>query len=148
MSGGHETDAMEHREMELAASVLRQRIEDTATDDLAWGLDLSHALHGFREEFALHQQRSEEQAGRLDVIIAQKPALAHRAEEQTHDHRDILAAIGALDSRLQEQLQFRRIARDELSLEARIALDRYRLHMMRCGDLVYEAYFQEEGGED
>lgn len=148
MAGSNEADAMEHREMELAASVLQQRIEDTATEDLAWGVDLSHALRGFREEFARHRQRAEEQSGQLEEVIAQKQALVHRVEELKQEHRDIVAAIDALDSRLNEQLEFRRVARDELCLEAQIALDRYRLHMMRSGDLLYEAYFQEEGGED
>ena len=120
---------------------------DRYAEPIAWGSQIQTAVAALQDAIFEHSERAEAPGGTLNEMVRIKPALTRRVEEQREEHADALKKAEALAGRLEEQLSFQQLAVDQLALEGTILLYSVRLHVMRGGDLLYDAYFQDEGGE-
>ena len=146
----HDERVSLHEGLEQARDALEAALSRPAegAGDLRWGLRLQQALGTLADALEDHRDRAEREGGFLDEIVAEKPALKAEADRLRDDHADLLHRAIRFRARLDEQLAFRRVAVGIAGLEANALFYLVSLHIARARDVVYEAYFQEEGGEE
>ena len=137
-----------HEALQTACAAIEEALAtDRYADPVAWGGGVERTATTLRAALERHRERSEAPGGTLDEMVRLKPSLASRVAEQRLEHDDLLLKADALGTRLEEQLALARVAVDQIALEGSILVQSVRLHTMRGSDLIYEAYFQDEGGE-
>ena len=138
-----------HDAMERSGEILdRVLADDPAGDPIAWGHRLRHAARMFFEAVKQHRDATESPDGALDALATLKPALVRQLERQRREHNELLVKAEELEHEVREELAFDRLDVDTHRLAAGILRDSLRLHIYRATNLLYEAYFQEEGGEE
>ena len=111
-----------------------------------WARDALQGLMLLEQGLTRHCEVSEEPGGSLDQIVALKPSLVHATMELRGEHaslrtetRRLREGLTALSPDALDENNATRRALNELSAAVRE-------HMERGADLLYNAYFQEEGG--
>lgn len=138
-----------HDAMERGAELLdRVLAEDGAEDPIAWGHRMRHAARMLFEAVKQHRDATEAPGGALEALAALKPALVRQLERQRREHHELLVKAEELENEVREELAFDRLDVDTHRLAAVILRESLRLHIYRATNLLYEAYFQEEGGEE
>lgn len=137
-------DAMQ-RSAELMDRVLA---DDSSADPIAWGHRLRHAARMLFDSVKQHRDATEAEGGALAALAALKPALVRQLERQRREHHELLVKAEELENEIREELAFDRLDVDTHRLAAHILRESLRLHIYRATNLLYEAYFQEEGGEE
>lgn len=133
------------RSAELMDSVLES---DPEPDPVAWGHQLRHATRLYFEAVKQHRDATEAEGGALDALALIKPALMRQLDRQRREHHELLLKAEELEDEVREQLAFARLDTDTARIAALVLRESLRLHMYRATNLLYEAYFQEEGGEE
>lgn len=82
----------------------------------------------------------------LPDATAKKPGLMAARKRLEHEHADMLHRAAEIEFEAERQLAAQDFNVELLRLEARVLHD-ILLHMARTDSLIYEAYFQLEGGE-
>lgn len=137
-----------HDAMERSAELLDRVLADHSADPIAWGHRLRHATRMFFEAVKQHRDATESHGGALEALAALKPALVRQLERQRREHHELLVKAEELENEVREELAFDRLDADTHRLAAHILRESLRLHIYRATNLLYEAYFQEEGGEE
>ncbi len=138
-----------HDAMERSAQLLDAVLESyPAEDTVAWGLRLRHAARMLSEAVKQHRDATEAEGGALQTLAQVKPALVRQIERQRREHFELLLKAEELEHEVREQIAFDRLDGDTARLAALILRESLRLHIYRATNLLYEAYFQEEGGEE
>lgn len=135
--------------MDRSAALLdRVLADEPPADAVAWGHRLRHASRMFFEAVKQHRDATEAPGGALEAVATIKPALTRQIERQRREHDELLMKAEELEHEVREELAFDRLDVDTHRLAAVILRESLRLHIYRATNLLYEAYFQEEGGEE
>jgi hypothetical protein len=122
-------------------------ITAVAADPVRWGTHLHAALGDLRQAFERHSSAAEAADGTLDEVLKQRPALAHAVRRQRREHVELFADIAALRDELVNALARKTVDPEALRWRVGALQDAVRRHMARGSDLLYEAFYQDDGGE-
>lgn len=120
---------------------------DPDVDSEAWVRNIRAACRSLFDVVSAHRDASEGEDGVMAEVVSQKPGLLPRTNRLVHEHIDMLHRAMEVDEQVERQLAFQRIEVEPIHLKASVLRDITKLHLMRASDAVYDAYFQEEGGE-
>ena len=121
--------------------------EQNPADEAVWVRELQTLMQSIMETLEAHREAWEGVDGALAELILEKPGLRHEVERQEQEHSEMLARVNHIDTYAGRQLEFDEFNLELLRLEAAVVRALLRLHLFRSDDLVYEAYFRVEGGE-
>lgn len=130
----------------------RQALEEAATrtvgdDEPTWLAQVQSAARALFLVIEQHQQVAEEEEGTLVDATAQKPGLMSLRRRLEHEHADMLHRLSEIDVEVERQIASQDFNIDLVRLEAQVVRDILLLHVVRTDSLVFDAYFQVEGGE-
>lgn len=134
-------------ELQHACDELAAAIDVSQSDPEGWVRGIQSACRALFDAVGKHRHASEGDEGAMAELVAQKPGLLPRVHRLEHEHVDMLHRATEIDDQIERQLAFQRIEIEPIQLKASVLRDITKLHLMRASDAVYDAYFQEEGGE-
>lgn len=114
---------------------------------MGWATSLEQAARNVGAAFAHHRDRAEAPDGNLERIAQERPGLIPKVTKQRTEHAELLSTITSFCEQLAEMREFHEVPVDRLRLQAGIVHDSIRLHLAQASDLLYEAYFRDEGGQ-
>lgn len=129
----------------LLDEVLAERDADPGN---GWGLRLGAAAESAFSAVAEHRAGAEGQVGALADIVERKPALAFQVERQKREHVELYHRAKELSEEIERQLAFEQLDAESLRMETVVLRESLRLHLYRAVQLLYEAYFRDEGVGD
>lgn len=118
------------------------------SDDLEWGSSLRAAVNELFVAIQQHRDITEAEDGPLNEMLRRKPALRRHIERQRREHGELIQKAEELADESREMIHFKHLDVDLLRLAGAVLNEGVRLHLYRATNLVYEAFFQEEGGEE
>lgn len=130
-----------------ACERLHQAQQKQAEDSEEWSRELQEAVQGVMEALEQHAELSEAPDGPLAEISERKPHLLHEVDRQKQEHGEMLERADLINEKVARSHWFQQWDVDILRLEAKVLHDMLRLHLVRGDDMVYEALFRDEGGE-
>jgi hypothetical protein len=122
---------------------LEQAIE-TPAHEYSWRPGFTKAVAALKTAVTEHVLATEGPAGLYSGLLEHAPRLARGVANLMDDHRAVLAAIEALDDRLDPH---RDLDVEAVRRQAAQLLQELAEHWQRGADLVYEAYVTDIGGE-
>ena len=137
----------EHDALRGAREAVDAAIVAHAGNRVTWAESLGEALLGLQHVVVRHRAAAEAPGGTLAEMVALKPGLMHRVERQRAEHLTLLRDLSDLREILREQVVDRQIGVALARGKAGSLQDALRRHMANGTDMLYEAYFVDEGGE-
>jgi hypothetical protein len=135
-------------ELKAACEQLAEAIDaDPAADAETWVRDIQAACRTVFKVVSAHREAAEGDEGVMAEIVSEKPGLLPRTNRLVHEHVDMLHRAMEIDEQVERQVAFQQIEVESIQLKASVLRDITKLHLMRASDAVYDAFFQEEGGE-
>jgi len=145
------TDAVKHARARLEAAhahlgeVAQERVDG---DRLLWAARLERSARSLRRAITEHKDLAESANGQLAELLDQKPALAEQIVAQSHEHVGLAEVADGLAESCRTSIAFQDPNVELLQLDAQILTLQVKRHMTWESVLYYEAFFQEEGGEE
>lgn len=142
---------IEHGQDQVALKDACEQLSTAIDGDLpnpeAWVRDIQAACRSVFKVVSAHREAAEGDEGVMAEIVSEKPGLLPRTNRLVHEHIDMLHRAMEIDEQVERQLAFQQIEVEPIRLKASVLRDIIKLHLMRASDAVYDAFFQEEGGE-
>jgi hypothetical protein len=117
-------------------------------DRMVWAARLERAARSLRRAIIEHRELAESANGQLAELIAEKPSLADQVSAQAHEHVDLMEISDALAASCRTAIAFEDPNVELLQLDGQILALQTKRHITWESVLYYEAFFQEEGGEE
>lgn len=119
-----------------------------ATDRPGWVREARSVARAAFEAFRGHAAESEAEGGFLPEVTGRKPGLMATRERLAHEHTDMLHRAEEIETEAGRQLAFDDYNVELLRLQLCILRDILQLHILRSDDVLFEAFFRDEGGGD
>lgn len=140
----------DHNALKQARAQLDEAVsQEPGQEPEGWLRRVQEAGRALFDALYAHQYMAEEdEQGTLPQATNEKPALMALSKRLEHEHADMLHRAAELEEEAERQIAFQDYNTDLVRLEAIVLRDVLLLHLLRTDTLLYEAYFQVEGGEE
>ncbi len=142
-----ESRISEYEALQTALRNLGEALAAPDSEAQSWAAQLQVCIRAAVSAFERHRDSAEAPNGNLARAAEVKPSLARWVERLKEEHLEIIRKGQRFDGLISELLRFENIPKDRFRLEGGMLRDSILLHMMLGAQLLYEMYFQEEGGE-
>src|SRR5690606_30125298 len=112
-----------------------------------WAQGLMTALEQFENAAIRHRDLAEAPGGTLDQIAGEKPQLLRKVERQRAEHAPLLDEIAGARAMVRERFGSGEGPVEATAQEVRRVNADVQGHLNRAVDLLYEAFFRDDGGE-
>ena len=128
-----------------------QRLDDALIAPVGangqWTRAVLRAVRELESAFQRHREVSEAPGGTLERVIAARPSLVAAARRSRSEHPLLLDRMAVARERISAGIDFGQPDPEAVRSELGRLQDEVRRHVGRGSDLLFEAFFRDDGGE-